>query len=165
MKRLANLFCRTLKPGDPIGRLRIPRIGVNEIVSQGSTGSGSLSPHSDVGFLRGGPVHYGITPLPGQGQPFAVAGHRTTYGAPFYRLGDLRRGDLIVVTTPYGRFTYHVARLTRVLPSDVSVLADRGYGVVLTTCDPPYSASHRLVIWGTLSARTANSIAALIPCG
>jgi sortase A len=147
-RRLARLFRRQLKPGEPIGRLSIPRIGVNEIVSQGSTGSGSLSPHSDTAFLRGGPVHYGVTPLPGQGEPFAVAGHRTTYGAPFYRLGQLRRGDLVVVSLPYGRFTYRVAKLTRVLPSDVSVLADRGYGLVLTTCDPPYSASHRLVVWG-----------------
>jgi sortase A len=154
MERLAGLFRRSLKPGDPVGRLRIPRIGVNEIVSQGSTGSGSLSPRSDVAYLRGGPVHYGVTSLPGQGQPFAVAGHRTTYGAPFYRLGDLRRGDLVVVTTPYARFTYRVAKLTRVLPSDVSVLADRGYGLVLTTCDPPYSASHRLVVWGTSTGFT-----------
>jgi sortase A len=148
MQRLAKIFRRELKPGDPIGRLLIPRIGVDEVVTQGSTGTGSLSPHSDVGYLRGGPVHYGITPLPGQGQPFAVAGHRTTYGAPFYRLGELRRGDRVVVETPYGRFTYRVVRLTRVPPDDVSVLADRGYGLVLTTCDPPYSASRRLIVWG-----------------
>ena len=148
MQRLANLYRRQTKPGEPIGRLLIARIGVDEIVTQGSTGRGSLSPHSDVGYLRGGPVHYGVTPLPGQGQPFAVAGHRTTYGAPFYRLDQLRRGDRIVVVMPYGRFTYRVAKLTRVRPSDVSVLADRGYGLVLTTCDPPYSASHRLIVWG-----------------
>lgn len=148
MRRLAGEFRRQTKPGDPVGRLLIPRIGVDEVVTQGSTGAGSLSPHSDVGYLRGGPVHYGVTPLPGLGNPFAVAGHRTTFGAPFYRLGELRRGDRIIVRTPYGRFTYRVAKLTRVRPSDVSVLADRGYGLVLTTCDPPYSARQRLIVWG-----------------
>ena len=60
-----------------------------------------------------------------------------------------RRGDPIVVDTPYARFTYRVARLTTVLPSDVGVIYDRGYGLVLTTCTPPYSASHRLVVWAT----------------
>jgi sortase A len=154
MQRLANLYRRQTKPGEPIGRLLIPRIGVDEIVTQGSVGRGSLSPHSDVTYLRSGPVHYGVTPLPGQGQPFAVAGHRTTYGAPFYRLDQLRRGDRIAVVMPYGRFTYRVAKLTRVRPSDVSVLADRGYGLVLTTCDPPYSASHRLIVWGRSTGAT-----------
>jgi sortase A len=150
MRRLAGELRRQTKPGDPIGRLLVPRIGVDEVVTQGATGAGSLSPHSDVGYLRGGPVHYGNTPLPGQGEPFAVAGHRTTYGAPFYRLAELRRGDRIIVKTPYGRFTYRVAKLTRVKPSDVSVLADRGYGLVLTTCDPPYSARQRLIVWAKM---------------
>jgi len=148
-RRLAALFARTLKPGDPIGRLIIPRLHMNRIVVQGSTGGGSLSPASDTAYLRGGPVHYGITPLPGAGEPFAVAGHRTTYSAPFYSLDALRRGDVVVVDTPYGRFGYRVAKLTTVLPSDVGVLYDRGYGLVLTTCTPPYSASHRLVVWAS----------------
>ncbi len=148
MQRLANLYRHQTKPGEPIGRLLIPRLGINVIVTQGSTGRGSLNPRSDVNYLRGGPVHYGVTPLPGQGQPFAVAGHRTTYGAPFYRLDRLRHGDQIVVIMPYGRFTYRVTKLTRVRSSDVTVLADRGYGLVLTTCDPPYSAARRLIVWG-----------------
>ena len=147
VRRLAGLFAHGLKPGDPIGHLIIPRLGMNRIVVQGAPGAASLSPGSDTAYLRGGPVHYGITPLPGAGEPFAVAGHRTTYGAPFYRLNELRRGDSIVVDTPYGRFAYRVVRLTTVLPSDVGVLYDRGYGLVLTTCTPPYSASHRLVVW------------------
>jgi sortase A len=148
-RRLAALFARGLKPGDPIGRLIIPHAGINRIVVQGSTGSSSLSPASDTAYLRGGPVHYGVTPLPGAGEPFAVAGHRTTYSAPFYSLNVLRRGDRIVLDTPYGRFVYSVARVTTVLPSDVAVLYDRGYALVLTTCTPPYSASHRLVVWAS----------------
>ncbi len=148
-RRLAALFARDLKPGDPIGRLIIPRLGMNRVVVQGSTGSGSLSPASDTAYLRGGPVHYGVTPFPGAGEPFAIAGHRTTYSAPFYSLNALHRGDPIVVDTPYGRFVYRVAKLTTVVPSDVAVLFDRGYGLVLTTCTPPYSASHRLVVWAS----------------
>jgi sortase A len=153
-RRLATLFARGLKPGDPIGRLIIPHVGMNRVVVQGSTGSGSLSPASDTSYLRGGPVHYGVTPLPGAGEPFAVAGHRTTYSAPFYSLNALRRGDTIVVDTPYGRFVYTVAKLTAVLPSDIGVLYDRGYGLVLTTCTPPYSASHRLVVWASATSFT-----------
>ena len=148
-RRLAAAFARDLRPGDPIGRLVIPRIGLKRIVAQGAMGAGSLSPAADTVYLRGGPVHYGVTPLPGAGEPFAVAGHRTTYGAPFYHLDALRRGDVIVIDTPYGRFTYRVARTTTVLPSDVGVLYDRGYALVLTTCTPRYSASHRLVVWAT----------------
>jgi sortase A len=153
-RRLAALFARGLKPGAPIGRLIIPRLAMNRIVVQGSTGARSLWPASDASYLRGGPVHYGITPLPGAGEPFAVAGHRTTYSAPFYSLNTLRRGDRIVVDTPYGRFRYVVAKLTTVLPSDVGVIYDRGYGLVLTTCTPPYSASHRLVVWASAAGFT-----------
>jgi sortase A len=153
-RHLAGLFARGLKPGDPIGRLVIPRLHMDRVVVQGSRGAGSLSPGSDTAYLRGGPVHYGVTPLPGAGEPFAVAGHRTTYSAPFYSLNELRRGDRIVVDTPYGRFVYRVARLTTVLPSNVGVLYDRGYGLVLTTCTPPYSASHRLVVWATAAGFT-----------
>ena len=153
-RRLAALFARGLKPGDPIGRLIIPHAGINRIVVQGSTGSSSLSPASDTSYLRGGPVHYGVTPLPGAGEPFAVAGHRTTYSAPFYSLNVLRRGDRIVLDTPYGRFLYSVARITTVLPTDTGVLYDRGYALVLTTCTPPYSASHRLVVWASARSFT-----------
>ena len=151
VRRLAALFGRGLKPGDPIGRLIVPRLGMDRIIVQGVAGASSLNPESDAPYLRGGPVHYGSTPLPGAGEPFAVAGHRTTYAAPFYALNELRHGDRIVVDTPYGRFTYRVVRLTTVLPSDLGVLYDRGYGLVLTTCTPPYSASHRLVVWATLA--------------
>jgi sortase A len=154
VRRLAVLYGGRLKAGDPIGRLRIPLIDLDRLVQQGTRGSASLDPDADRALLRNGPVHYGVTPLPGAGEPFAVAGHRTTYGAPFYKLDRLKRGDRIYLDTPYARFRYEVAKTTVVLPNDVSVLRDRGYGLVLTTCTPPYSASHRLVVWAELQRAT-----------
>lgn len=150
VRRLAVRFGRSLEPGDPVGRLRIPRIDLDRLVQQGVGGRAGLDPDGDRSLLRSGPVHYAITPLPGAGEPFAVAGHRTTYGAPFYKLDKLRKGDPVLVDTPYARFRYTVAKTTVVDPTDVGVLSDRGYGLVLTTCTPPYSAAHRLIVWATL---------------
>jgi sortase A len=150
VRRLAGVFAEGLDPGDPVGRLRIPRLGLTRVVQQGVKGRAGLDPDGDRELLRNGPVHYASTPLPGEGEPFAVAGHRTTYGAPFSRLDALRRGDRILMETPYARFVYEVAKTTTVLPGDVGVLYDRGYGLVLTTCTPRYSASNRLIVWGRL---------------
>lgn len=150
VRRLARLFETTLEPGDPLGKLRIARLDVERVIQQGVPGRAGLDPDGDRELLRNGPVHYGLTPLPGEGDPFAVAGHRTTYGGPFSRLEELRKGDRVVVETPYARFVYAVAKTTTVLPDDVGVLYDRGYGLVLTTCTPRYSASHRLIVWARL---------------
>lgn len=151
LRYLAGLYADGLTAGKSLGRLKIPSLHFDRVVIAGAGGAGGLSPQSDTALLRKGPVHYGTTPLPGAGQPFAIAGHRTTYGAPFYHLNELRRGDEIVVEMPYGRFTYKVDKLTEVAPDDVSVLADRGYGLVLTTCTPLYSAKRRLVVWARLA--------------
>ena len=150
LKLLAAQFERGLEAGDPVGRLRIPRVGVNRLVQQGVGGRLALDPDGDSSLLHSGPVHYAVTPLPGAGEPFAVSGHRTTYGAPFYKLDKLRKGDPIFVETPYGKFRYAVAKTTTVDPSDIGVLRDRGYGLVLTTCTPPYSAKQRLIVWAIL---------------
>jgi sortase A len=150
LRRLAIRYGRKLESGDPVGRLRIPRIDLDRLVQQGVKGKMALDPDGDRAMLRSGPVHYGITPLPGEGEPFAVSGHRTTYGAPFYELDRLRKGDPIYVDTPYGKFRYEVAKTTTVDPTETGVLADRGYGLVLTTCTPPYSAADRLIVWATL---------------
>lgn len=154
VRRLGVLFGAGLRAGDPIGRLRVPAIDLDRLVQQGSRSGGGLDPDADRRLLRSGPVHYAVTPLPGVGEPFAVAGHRTTYGAPFYRLDKLERGDAIFVETPYARFRYTVEKTTVVRPTDVGVLYDRGYGLVLTTCTPPYSASHRLIVWAVLERAT-----------
>ena len=75
--------------------------------------------------LRRGPGHYPDTPLPGQRGTVAIAGHRTTYGAPFHDVDDLRRGDAIVLSMPYGRFTYRVQR-TRIVAPTATEVTDRG---------------------------------------
>ena len=150
VRQLAARYRRGLDKGDPIGRLRIPSIGIDRLVLQGTGGRLALDPDGDRALLRKGPVHYSVTPIPGVGEPFAVAGHRTTYGAPFYKLDRLRKGDPIYVDTPYARFRYAVAKTTTVDPGDIGVLRDRGYGLVLTTCTPPYSAEYRLIVWATL---------------
>jgi sortase A len=155
IRRLATAFEQSLERGDAIGRLKIPRITLDRLVQQGVSGPAALDSDGDRALLRKGPVHYAVTPLPGAGEPFAVAGHRTTYGAPFAHLDRLRPGDAIMVETPYARFRYEVVKKTVVKPTDVGVLLDRGYGLVLTTCTPPYSASHRLVVWASLESATA----------
>jgi sortase A len=115
-----------------VGILRIPKIGVQQVVVQG-TGKGDLEK---------GPGHYATTGLPGQGRAIAIAGHRTTWGAPFRHLDDLRRGDsLSLCGIPY--------RITIVYVVDADawrILKGHGERLILTTCHPVYSASHRLVV-------------------
>jgi sortase A len=137
----ARALARRIEPGDPIGRIVLPEIGVSEVVVHGTDG----------GDLRAGPGHYPDTPLPGERGTVAVAGHRTTYGAPFRRLDDLERGDRIELAMPYGRFTYSVER-TRIVPPTALWVTDRvGYDrLVLSACHPLYSAAERIIVFARL---------------
>ena len=137
--------------GDPLGRIRIARIGVDEIFVQG-TGTADL---------RRGPGHYPDTPLPGQRGTVAIAGHRTTYGAPFHDVDDLRRGDAIVLSMPYGRFTYRVQRTRIVEPTATEVTDPVGYDrLVLSACHPLYSAAQRIIVFARLEKSEARGPAA-----
>jgi sortase A len=130
--------------GDAIGRISIPAIGVSEFVVEGT----------DTGNLRKGPGHYPSTPLPGERGTAAIAGHRTTYGAPFRRLDDVRPGQRVAVDLPYGRFVYRVERTRIVDDQDLSVLRRVGYDrLVLTACHPLYSAAQRIVAFARLLRR------------
>ena len=130
--------------GDAIGRISIPAIGVSEFLVEGT----------DTGNLRKGPGHYPSTPLPGERGTAAIAGHRTTYGAPFRRLDDVRAGQRVAVDLPYGRFVYRVERTRIVDDQDVSVLRRVGYDrLVLTACHPLYSAAQRVVAFARLLRR------------
>ncbi len=128
--------------GDTVAHIRIPKIGLDQLVVQGV----------GLGDLRKGPGHYTETPLPGELGNAAIAGHRTTYGAPFNRLGELVDGDEILVTTLKGSFTYTVGRVHVVKPSQVEVLNPTPTPTLtLTTCHPKYSAKERLVVVSNLA--------------
>jgi sortase A len=141
MSILAEDLRRRSGTGDPLGRISIPRID-KKFVFVGGTGLESL---------KKGPGHYAGTWLPGQKGTVGIAGHRTTYLAPFRRLDRMRKRDRIVLTMPYGRFTYKVESLQVVSPSRTSVLRSIGHErLVLTTCTPPHSAARRLIVMARL---------------
>jgi sortase A len=141
--------------GDPTAQIRIPRIGVDKTVVEGVA----------VADLKKGPGHYPESPLPGQEGNAAIAGHRTTYGAPFNRIDELKPGDEIFVQTVQGEFRYLVRDTADddgrfledgqgdgdghmiVSPTQVEVLEDKGDNrLTLTACHPKYSARQRIVV-------------------
>ncbi len=141
----------TLPPidlGDGVALIEIPKIDVKKFVGEGV----------GVEDLKNGPGHYPGTPLPGEKGNAAIAGHRTTYGAPFYDLQELDAGDPIFVTTAAGRFEYDVIDQKSVSPDSVYVLDptpdDR---LTLTTCNPRFSAAERLIITAKLVTPAVNA--------
>ena len=139
----ADLFEDRLTTGRGIGWISLPSLGRRYAIVQGT----------DAKSLRKGPAHYADTPLPGQGGTIAIAGHRTTYLAPFRTIDKLRPGHAIVVTMPYGRFTYRV-RSTRIVgPQDVWVKRPVGYEqLMLSACHPLYSAARRIIVFARLAS-------------
>jgi sortase A len=142
-------------PGEPVFRMRIPKIGMRKMVVEG------------VGTddLRKGPGHYPecrgafALPLctefeeiwPGEAGRVVVSGHRTTYGAPFWDLNKLSRGDEIIAETQWGSFTYEVTETEIVSPSSLTIVIPSDIAeIVLTTCNPRFSASERLVVYAEL---------------
>ena len=140
--------------GKALAVLDIPKIQVKKVIVEG------------VGRdeLRKGPGHVPSTVLPGQDGTFGVSGHRTTYGAPFYRLNELGKGDTITVVSREAVYTYSVTRTQIVRPTDTQVL-DNVIGpdnkpkatITLTTCHPRYSARQRLIVFGDLSFTSVNT--------
>lgn len=140
-RRLAAREARRIRTGDPIGRIAVPSLDRSYVMVHGD----------DQPTLRKGPGHYPDTPLPGQGGTVAVAGHRTTYLAPFRTIDDLRPGDPVVLSMTYGRFTYRVERTRIVEPTNLGVKRSVGYEqVILTACHPVYSAKYRIVVFARL---------------
>ncbi len=138
--------------GEAIARMIIPAIDVDEIVVAGV----------EVEDLRKGPGHYSTTPLPGQPGNAAIAGHRTTYGAPFGQIDELAPGDEIIIETLQGRFVYRVLPGGRgmagrtpghriVAPTALEVLDDQGDNrLTLTSCHPKYSSKQRIIVHAEL---------------
>jgi sortase A len=142
----ARAFARHVHDGDPIGHIRLPSAGVDQVMVEG-TGTADL---------RSGPGHYPYTPLPGQRGTVAVAGHRTTYGAPFRHLDSVRPGDAVQLSMPYGLFTYRVERTRIVRPTDVWVTDRVGFDrLILSACHPLYSAAKRIVVFAKLESARA----------
>ena len=152
----SKAFLRGLDPGDPVFELKIPKIDFNKIVVEG------------VGTedLRKGPGHYpecraGFAPplctpfeaaWPGEPGRVIVSGHRTTYGAPFYKLNELKKGDEIRVRARWGEFRYVVTQTKIVLPDTPAVVVQelKDSELVLTTCNPRFSAAQRLIVFATM---------------
>jgi sortase A len=145
----ARAFARRTKPGDPIGRIRVKSAGIDDVMVEGTGGAD----------LRNGPGHYPATPLPGQRGTVGVAGHRTTYGAPFRHIDRARPGDEITLSMPYGVFTYRVERTRIVPPTALWVTQRVRYDrLILSACHPLYSAAKRIVVFARLSRVQARGI-------
>jgi sortase A len=138
---LARRARKRARVGRAIGRIELPPLHRSYAVVEGT----------DTASLEKGPGHYPASPFPGEGGTVAIAGHRTTYLAPFRSINDLHPNDQIVLAMPYGRLTYAVTSTRVVLPTNLSILAPTGSDeLVLTACHPVYSASHRLVVFARL---------------
>jgi len=127
--------------GSAIGRIVISKIGASFDIVQGT----------DTASLEKGPGHYPATAFPGLGQTVAIAGHRTTYLAPFRHIDALAPGDRIVLKMPYAQFTYVVQYHKIVLPTALWVTNNVGYErLVLSACNPLYSAAQRIIVFARL---------------
>jgi sortase A len=126
-------------PGAAVAIIRIPSIDVDYVVVEGT----------DTEALKKGPGHYEQTAYPWEDDGrVGIAGHRTTYGAPFWSLNELRPGDRIVLATEFGIFNYRVTGSRVIPPTDGSVLRQTDEPtLVLTTCDPRFSAAERLIVF------------------
>jgi sortase A len=145
MRRQARALSTARADGKALGSVSIPRIGLKTVMVESTTHDA----------LEKGPGHYRGTVLPGMSGTVGLAGHRTTYGAPFRRVDELVKGSRIVVRMPYGTFTYKVTGTRITTPSDASSLVSHAgtSKLVLTACHPLYSAAKRIVV----SARLASS--------
>jgi sortase A len=129
------------KRGQAIGRIVVPRLGLNMVLVNGT----------DHDTLKKGPGRDLRTYMPGEGQLVYIAGHRTTYLAPFAHIDSLRPGDSVTLEVPYGTFRYRIFRHIIVPSADLAVLRSHGREVVaLQACHPRFFASHRYIAYGRL---------------
>ena len=138
VSREAKRFRLETDDGDAIARLKVPRLNLSVVVVNGTSTSD----------LRRGPGRHEDSFLPGEGELVYVAGHRTTYGAPFSAINELEPGDTITVELPYGTVEYRVTRHRIVDDNDLSVLDSRGREeLVLQACHPRFFASQRYLVY------------------
>jgi len=141
---LARELQRSAGDGSPVARIVIPRIGASFVVVKGTSTSD----------LESGPGVYPETVFPGIAGTTAIAGHRTTYLAPFRHIDELRPGSRILLNLPYAHFTYTVIGNRVVAPTDVrAAVGDVGYPrLVLSACTPLFSAAKRLLVFARLTS-------------
>ena len=147
IRRQALTLLRAKRPdGSALGSVDIPRIGLKTVFVEST----------DHQALEKGPGHYRGTVLPGLYGTVGLAGHRTTYGAPFRRVDELSPGSRIILRMPYGRFTYKVTGTRITTPADASSLVSHTgtRRLVLTACHPLYSAAKRIVVSARLVSAT-----------
>ena len=143
IERAAGRYRRTATAGQAIGRIRVPRLGLNMVVVNG-TGDASL---------RRGPGRDLRTYMPGQNRLIYVAGHRTTFLAPFSHIDSIRRGDAIRLEMPYGTFLYRAVRHVIVPATDLAVLrSPRHELLALQACHPRFFATQRYIVYARLVA-------------
>jgi sortase A len=134
----AATYRKSLHRGDAIGRLRIGKLGLQIILVQGT----------DHESLKKGPGHYIGSALPGQGRLVYIAGHRTTYLAPFSHIDALKPGDYVTIDLPYATFKYRVTKHRVVAATDVDVLRSPDHEVlILQACHPRFFATHRYLVY------------------
>jgi sortase A len=138
----ARRYRRETKVGAGFGRIEVPRLDLRMVLVYGTESEP----------LKRGPGLDPRTFFPGQGRLVYVAGHRTTYGAPFSKIDELRDGDLIRVEVPYATFTYTVTGSRIVAADDLSVLRSKDFEqIALQACHPRFFASHRWITYGRLT--------------
>jgi sortase A len=154
---LARELERHSAEGSAVGRIVIPRIGASFVVVKGTSTSA----------LESGPGIYSETRFPGVGGTTAIAGHRTTYLAPFRHVDALQRGNRILLNMPYAHFTYTVTAERVVAPTDVrAAVGNVGYSrLVLSACTPLFSAAKRLLVFARLTGTVALTSGVRIPPG
>lgn len=141
--RDARRFLRGLEQGQPFGRIHIPRIGVEAVVVHGTRWGADLSR---------GPGHYERTSVPGLQKTVGIAGHRTTFGAPFRKIDKIQVGDQITLEMPYATFRYRVFEHEIVDEKDWSVIRNRGFDtLMLSACHPLYGSSERWIVYARLA--------------
>lgn len=143
--------------GDAIGKMSIPAIGVDKYIVAGV----------DWKSLKKGPGLFPHSPLPGQLGNVAIAGHRTTFGAPFSRIDELKKGDTIIVGTPRGEFTYTVTGPPKIVaPSAVEVVrtTDESRAIMtLVSCHPKWTASRRIIVVAEMKTTTPEAATPFVP--
>jgi sortase A len=138
--REAKAYESSLQTGHALGRITIGRIGLKMVVVQGT----------DESSLKKGPGHYATSGVPGGGSLIYIAGHRTTYLAPFSAINSIRIGDYVTLEVPYGTFTYRVTRHYVVPSTDLALLVDHGKEILrLQACHPRFFATHRYIVDAT----------------